>query len=82
MSAGTAPPCSSTIISLSRLIARAFCGDSPQGRMMAWICSTGTAAMACGVSARANRAGVTWLTRSSVHWALSNTATSRVNGSL
>ena len=42
---------------------------------------TGSSAMAAGVSAAANRPGVTMLTRSSVHCAESRTAISSVNGS-
>ena len=40
------------------------------------------AAMAAGVGPAANSAGVTSFTFLSVHWALSRTAISRVNGSL
>ena len=37
--------------------------------------------MSAGVEAAAKSAGVTWFTRSSVHWADSTTAISSVNGS-
>ena len=57
-------------------------GDRPQGRMIAWIFSTSALAIFCGVSASRNNSGVTWLTRTSVHWALNKTAISNVNGSL
>ena len=59
-------------------MALAFCGASPQGRMIGWIPATGTAAMASGVSARAKSPGVTSLTRLSVHWAERTTATRSV----
>ena len=59
-------------------MAAALRGDRPQGRMMAWMSSTATRIMSRGLSASANNAGVTWLTRTSVHWAESSTATSRV----
>ena len=62
----------------SPLMARAFWGDNPQGRMIAWICSTGARAMACDVAANAQSCGVTKFTRLSVHWAESTTATSKV----
>jgi hypothetical protein len=43
--------------------------------------SSGSApAIATGLGKAANRAGVTWFTRSSVHWADSTTATSSSNG--
>jgi hypothetical protein len=42
---------------------------------------SGSLAIPAGVAARANRAGVTRLTRASVHWADSTTAISNVNGS-
>ena len=50
-------------------IALAFCGASPQERMIAWISGNRQPRHLFGVSAAANRAGVTWLTRLSVHWA-------------
>ena len=75
---GTAPPWRSMISSERRRIALAFCGDSPHGRMMAWIFATGTCRMSAGLSAIAQSCGVTRLTRLSVHWAESNTATSSV----
>ena len=59
-------------------MARAFCGDSPQGRIIARISSTGTRIIAAGVSARAKSPGVTVFTRRSVHWADNSTASSRV----
>ena len=46
--------------------------------MIARISSTGTRAIAAGLSARANSAGVTWFTRLSVHCAESRTAMSNV----
>ena len=49
--------------------------------MMPRISSTASAAIASGVGARAKSAGVTSLTFSSVVWAESTTATSRVKGS-
>jgi hypothetical protein len=80
-SAGTRPPCSAT-----RRLARAerflaFCGASPQLRISRSIVATGRRASASGVGARAKSAGVTWLTRTSVHCAESTTETSSVKGS-
>ena len=46
--------------------------------MISRISVTGTSAMSSGVSARSKSVGVTLFTRSSVHWALKSTATSRV----
>ena len=60
----------------------AFCGESPQGRMISRIFSTGSFAIFCGVSARAKRAGVTSFTFLSVHWAERTTETSSVKASL
>ncbi len=80
-SAGTSPPCSRTSCPARPFRLRAFWGASPQVRMRFWISATGRGAIASGVAARANSAGVTRFTRSSVHWADSTTATSRVKGS-
>ena len=55
-----------------------FRGESPQGRMISLIFSTGTCAISCGVEASAKSAGVTVFTRASVHCADSSTATKRV----
>ena len=55
-----------------------FCGLRPHGRMISRTSSTGTWRMCLGLSARAKRAGVIWLTLASVHCALSSTATSSV----
>ena len=81
-SAGTSPPCFSTRMELSFEMAADFVGESPQGRMMAKISSTGMWRIFSAVSARAKRAGVTWLTRRSVHCAERSTATSKVKGLL
>ncbi len=53
-------------------------GERPQGLMISRISSTGTCTMLWGLLARAKRLGVVWLTRTSVHWADSSTAISRV----
>jgi len=60
---------------------RAFEGASPQERISWRIRATGSFAIAAAVRASAKSAGVTRLTRSSVHWAESNTAISSVKGS-
>ena len=65
-------------LALSPTMALDFWGDRPQGRMISRTAGTGCLAMSWGLSARSNRAGVTWFTLSSVHWALSRTATSKV----
>ena len=56
----------------------AFVGASPHVLIAVSISLTDRRAIFAGVSARAKRTGVTWLTRTSVHWAESSTATSRV----
>ena len=81
MSAGTLPPYWSRRISDSPWIAFAFAGARPHERIIRSISAGGSTAIAAGVDARANRAGVTWFTRSSVHCAESTTATSSVYGS-
>ena len=78
---GTSPRCLSTMIRESSEIARAFCGESPQGRMIRWMSATGTRIIAAGVSARAKSAGVVWFTRLSVHRAERTTATRSVKAS-
>ena len=75
---GTWPPWRSTSRRDSSRIAAALRGASPHGRTIASICATGSAAIAAGVAAAAKSAGVTWLTRLSVHCAESTTATSSV----
>ena len=56
-------------------------GERPQGRMICWISATGSLAMACGLLALAKCAGVTWLTRTSVHCAERITAMRSVKAS-
>jgi hypothetical protein len=56
----------------------AFAGARPQVRMNARISATGSAAIAAGVGARSNSAGVTRLTRASVVCADNNTAINKV----
>ena len=80
-SAGTRPPCSSSKRFESAARARAFWGASPQLRIRPSIVGAGRRAIASGVAAAAKSAGVTWLTRASVHWAESTTETSSVKGS-
>ncbi len=75
---GTCPPCFSINSRESSWIALAFRGASPQGRTMALISSTVRAAIAAGLSAILKSAGVTRLTRLSVHCAESSTAINRV----
>ena len=58
-----------------------FPGASPHERIYDRISARDSAAIAAGVAARANSAGVTWLTRASVHWADNRTAINNVNGS-
>ena len=73
---GTFPPCWDRSIwahsTRSRLLAR----KNPQEWMYSPTSSTSAWAKASRVGKRAKRAGVTWLTRSSVHWADSRTAKS------
>src|SRR5947209_7218512 len=78
---GTSPPCSAARIAERRLRFFALVSARPMRRISRLISSTGRAARAAGVGARAKRAGVTSLTSLSVVWAESTTATSSVNGS-
>lgn len=79
---GTWELCCETRI-LERLeMAEALRLERPQGLMIFCMTSMGRVAMDWGVSARAKRWGVTWLTRLSVHWAERRTEMRRVNGSL
>ena len=48
-------------------IASDFLGDKPQGLIISFILATGTFDISKGLSASANRKGVTLFTRSSVH---------------
>ena len=75
---GTCPPCCATKIRDSSRIACAFRGASPHGRTIASISATVRRAIAAGLSASLNNAGVTRLTRLSVHCAESSTAMSNV----
>ena len=47
--------------------------DNPHGLIIFWILIVGITAIDLGLFAKLNNFGVTWLTLSSVHWALSNT---------
>jgi endonuclease-3 len=59
----------------------ALAGASPHDLMIVWMSRAASRAMASGVRARAKRRGVTWFTRTSVHWADRTTARSSVYGS-
>ena len=59
-------------------MAFAFCGASPQDRMIASMRATGSRPIAVGAAASAHKRGVTSFTRRSVHCAESTTATSSV----
>ena len=76
--AGTAPPWRSINNRDNSLIACAFRGANPQGRTIASISATVRRAIAAGVSANLNNAGVTRFTRLSVHCAESKTAINNV----
>ena len=80
-SPGTTPPWRSTRIRDSSRMFRALAGASPHDLMIAWMSRAASRAMASGVRARAKRRGVTWFTRTSVHWADRTTARSSVYGS-
>jgi len=80
-SRGTRSPCSSTSARESAAMFLALVGARPQLRIKRWISPGFSFAIAAGVEARAKSAGVTWLTRASVHCADSTTATSKVKGS-
>jgi len=69
-----------TKISDSLAMAFDLVGDRPQGRMISKMSSTGTVVIFFALRARRKSLGVTWLTRSSVHWALNKTATNKVKG--
>ena len=75
---GTRPSCSRNKICESSWMARALRGARPHGRIIASMSATSNSTIASGVWARANRWGVTRLTRLSVHCADSKTATSNV----
>ena len=81
MSAGTSPPCLLTSKRLVVAIALALPGARPQVRIYGRIWRLVSLAIACAVGARANSAGVTRLTRASVHCADRITATSSWNAS-
>ena len=73
---GTRPPYSSRSIRAAATMSRAFDRKKPQDRTYGSTSSCVAAAKASSVGNRAKSAGVTWLTRSSVHWADSRTAKS------
>ena len=81
VSAATLLAAIGTLAVTTSKMAADFAGDRPQGRMISRIFSTGTRAIASGVSARPKSAGVTVLTRASVHWAERSTAMRSVYGS-
>ena len=62
------------------LIFRALARKKPVERIKSSITSTFAPAIFLGVGNLRNSAGVTWLTRLSVHWALSTVATNNWNG--
>ncbi len=75
---GTSPPWRSINSRDSSRIACAFLGARPHGRTIASISATVRRAIATGLSASLNSAGVTTFTRLSVHCAESSTAMSNV----
>src|SRR3990172_2549445 len=78
--AGTFPPCRSAIAAESPRIAFALFRKKPVGRTVSSTASGNAAASARGSGYLRNSAGVTWFTRSSVHWAASTVATSSSKG--
>src|SRR5690554_199486 len=79
---GTLPLCFVVNIFDNPLIAFDLLGESPHGRIISLISSTSFSCISQGLSASSKKAGVTWFTLLSVHWADNNTATSKVYGSL
>ena len=79
---GTSPLNSVSSLWASLSIFLAFVGANPQERICPKMVSTPSLLMSVGLSAAANSAGVTILTRASVHWADSNTAISNVKPNL
>jgi hypothetical protein len=66
---GTSPPCCVTIAFAAPRIERPLALKNPVDRISRSIAPAGAAASAAASGNRAKSAGVTWLTRSSVHWA-------------
>ena len=81
MSAGTSPPCCSTSARAMPTRLRDFIAEESGRAGSCGSSSSGSAAAsAAGVGIRAKSAGVTWLTRASVHCADRIVATSSSNG--
>ena len=66
---GTSPPCLSTRPRAKPVMLRAFARKKPVERMISSTSARGAAASLGASPYLSKRRGVTWLTRSSVHWA-------------
>ena len=78
--AGHGPALRSTMPRAQPIRLLALERKKPVGRMICSISSADAAASAAGEGYRANSPGVTWLTRSSVHWAERMVATAARRG--
>ena len=79
---GTSPPWRSTMARQQPITLRALLRKKPVGRIVSSSSAGSASARSFAVRYRRKRVGVTWLTRSSVHWAARMVAISSWSGVL